>query len=117
MQQRLGRVSGLNKYFARSARTPTCTPAHLCEHLKCPLRRTELRKMDHPVRIENTHHTHIVKIQSFTNHLGTHQDIDLPAFKLLDDLLVSVLLAGGIKIHPQYPGGRKKQLELILQLF
>ena len=50
------------------------------------------------------------------NHLSSDQNIRLMAAKGRQDLLISVLIAGGVKIHPQHPGLGKPFLYHLLDL-
>ena len=48
----------------------------------------EIREVQHRIRIQNPHHTDMIKVQAFGHHLRTNQDVRLALFKIRDNFLV-----------------------------
>ena len=76
------------------------TSCHLGHQLESTLIAPEVREVQHRIRIQNPHHTDMIKVQSFGHHLRTNQDIGLALFKIRDNFLVCGTGTGGIQIHP-----------------
>ena len=49
--------------------------------------------------------------------MRTHQHIDFARLELRNNLLVGVFGSCGVQVHPQNPGRRKQNLQLIFQFF
>lgn len=60
----------------------------LGHQLESTLIAPEIREVQHRIRIQNPHHTDMIKVQSFGHHLRTNQDIGLALFKIRDNFLV-----------------------------
>ena len=61
---------------------------YLCHQLESTFVRTEIRIIEHGVRVQDAHYTYVVKVQTFRYHLRTDQYVRLSLLKIGDNLLV-----------------------------
>ena len=70
----------------------------LSDELEGTLTGAEIRNMQAEVGVENSNQSDIGKMQTFGNHLGADEDIDLLRFEFLEDVFESVFTAHRIGI-------------------
>ncbi|KAF5067700.1 hypothetical protein DSECCO2_250640 [anaerobic digester metagenome] len=90
--------------------------AYLGHQLIASLQRPEIGVTHHPIRVKHAHQTYIVEIQAFGNHLGSHQYINPPRFKIPDDALIGIFGPRGVKVHPPDYRIREKNGKFLLHL-
>src|SRR6056297_182905 len=76
-----------------------CSSSHLCQQLKSDLISTEIGKKQQLVGIDYAHHTDIIKVQSFTHHLRSNEDLRPLSVKSLDDFPKCMFPFSGIPIQ------------------
>ena len=85
----------------------------LGKHLIGTLKRSKIRKSQHPVRRHHPDQTHVRKVQSFGDHLGTHKDIKFAVRKRLEQSCMGGLFSRGIEVHSRHACLRKKLRQLL----
>ena len=93
------------------------TSCHLGHQLESTLIAPEVREVQHRIRIQNPHHTDMIKVQSFGYHLSTNQYIRLPLFKIRNNFLVCGTSTSSVQVHPGNFCFRKYQLDIIFYTF
>ena len=94
----------------------SCTSADLCHHHKGVFVGTEVGIVQHRVGIDDTHHRHLVEVQSLGHHLRTYQDIRASGRKVADDALIGIARSGGVQVHTGNVGFRERLAHLFLYL-
>src|SRR5690606_2364820 len=63
-------------------RSTARTTGHLSDLLIGSLSGAEVREIQDPISVPDSDHGHFAEVESLRDHLGSHQDIDLPRRKL-----------------------------------
>ena len=66
------------------------------EYMESTFVRTEIRIIEHGVRVQDAHYTYVVKVQTFRYHLRTDQYVRLSLLKIGDNLLVGSAGTGSV---------------------
>ena len=92
------RVKGLNDDLSTcfSASRPS---SDLGEQLERSFARSKIREMERCICRDDSHKGDIWEIMAFDDHLCSYQDVDLPRFEFLQDLLVSTFVRGRVTVH------------------
>ena len=77
----------------------SCASAHLREQLKRALARAKVRHVQAEIGIHDAHQGDIRKVESLGDHLGAHQDVDLPGPEIPQHSTIVILAFEGIRIH------------------
>src|SRR3712207_5758207 len=109
------RALGLQDNQAPSA-SPPCPSAHLTHHHEGLLVGPEVGIIEHGVGVEYAHDTYFVEIQPLTDHLRADEQIGLAAREIVNNALIGVAGAGGIKVHAGHPGLGEELTDIILYL-
>ena len=96
---------------------PSGAPAHLCHLLERPLKGAEVGEVNQIVRADDAHHTHMVEVQPFGNHLCTYQYVDATVLKVVDDFQIAVLLQGAVQVHTCHLGIGEENAQVVLDAF
>ena len=98
LDRRTERRVSLHKNFARRF-AATGPPRHLCEQLKGPFARAKIRQMQREIGIDDSDERDIRKVQTFRDHLGADQDVDLPGPKVPQCLSIGFFSRHRVCIH------------------
>ena len=104
---------GLQNGLAREA-APACPAHHLGQHIKGGLPRPEASGEKAQVRIQNAHQGHIWHIQSLGHHLGAQQNLLLSPAEPVQNRLVGIAGADGVRIHAGHLHVREQRAQLLL---
>ena len=111
-----GRVEGsktLNEHLALDIASPG--PAtDLGEQLEGALTRAEIRLMETQVGMNDAHQSDIREMQSLSDHLGAHQNINFANPEIGEDAPIILLPLQGIRIHAFDPSVREPLTQRIL---
>src|SRR5262249_10148948 len=110
------RSVGLNENF------PGCLPAsgttgHLGEELKGAFAGAEIRQMKSEIGVDNSHESHVRKMQALGDHLCPDKNIDFGAAKSVEGFAVSFLPSHRICIHSPNDCMRKERGHVGLDFF
>ena len=83
------RLVGLDNDLALFA-FAACATRHLSHQLEAALVGTEVGERKHVVGVKDAHHLHRVEVQSFCDHLRTHEDVGLMVLESLQNALIIV---------------------------
>ena len=92
------RVS-LDNHFAFQLAAPGSS-CDLGEELKGPLAGPDIRNMETNVSVQDSYQRHIRKVQSFGNHLGADENIDLLGPEFPERIAQLILAAHRIRVDP-----------------
>src|SRR5574344_977579 len=82
-----------------SASSPS---GYLRHQLISSLFSAKIGEIHHLIRLQYTHYTHVVEIQSLGHHLCANQNVSLPVLKILQNLFISAFCRCRIHIQPFY---------------
>src|SRR6184192_4176149 len=68
------------------------------------------------VRVDHAHDGDVGKVESFGDHLGAEQDVELALGHALEYPMMRPLGAGGVEVHARDAGNRKAKRYEMLQL-
>ena len=94
----------------------TCTSTDLSHHHKSMFKGTEIGLIEHSVGIQYTNNTDLIKIQSFTNHLGANKQIGTTCGEVCNQTFVGITGTSSVKVHTGHTRLREDVTNLILYL-
>ena len=97
---RMRRLVGLYDDVSRSVAAPGAS-GHLLHHVERPFGSPEIGDVEHSVGTHDHDSRHPREVEPLCHHLRAHEYLGFPVGEVADDLLVAVLAACGIEIHPQ----------------
>ena len=101
------RHHGLNHGPAGTG-APARPAHHLGEHLKGGFRRPEGTGVKAQIRVHRSHQRYIGQVQTLGNHLGSQEDLFLPLAEAVQNCLVGIGGADGVRVHPGHRHLRKE---------
>ena len=99
-KHRMSRLVGLYDDVSRSV-AASGAPGHLLHHVERPFGSPEIGDIQHGVSTHDHDGRNSREVQTFCHHLRAYEYLGFPLGEVADDLLVAVLAACGVKIHPQ----------------
>src|SRR5258708_20100848 len=97
--------------------SPSGAASDLSEQLECAFTGSKVGQVQPDICIDDAHQSDIGKIETFRDHLGADENVDLSTPKSTEGLSISILSYHGIRIHPSQPGFRKNLLDTPFDLF
>lgn len=89
---------------------------HLHELLEDPLPGAEVGDLERPVDVDDADAGDLREVEALGDHLGPHEDVDLPGGERGEGLVVDVLPAHRVGVHPEDAGLREGLLDGFLDL-
>ena len=111
MIRMIGLDHSLPRLFSSSA-SSHC----LAQKLKSPFPASVIIRIQGKICSDHSHQGHIREIMSFYDHLGSDQNICFMSGKRRQDLLITSLVSGSVKIHSQGSHSWKCVLHYFLNL-
>ena len=109
------RLVGLDHDRTRHFPAPGAS-GRLCQQLEGPFCCPVVARIEREVRQEDPDQRHAREIMSLDDHLRSDQDVRLPVGKRGQDLVVTALLRGRVRVQAQHPRAGIPDLQVLLDL-